>query len=181
MKGAEFYAFAKKYYLKPEETLTDIDAYISDHLYELLEKIESSLYDKVNDDLYFSDFNKSQIYDPWDTLSNFDGEFYEYEDIDIFELESVAFEREENTVYITAKYKIQFSVQTAGYEGKDEDTKQVFLSPYRKHKMAGCVEFILQKSAMEFLFDLTNYEFLDIVGKVEEIEYDDGYIDDYYD
>ena len=178
LKGREFYDFARKQYLTASETLTDIDTYIDQHYKKLLNSIQDELLAKVNDELYYSYGGKNRVYDPWEVLSLYDGEYYELVDISTFALKNATFERYGSIVEVTAAFDLEFTVQTAGYEGRDDDTHEVYLSPTRKHTLGGVLEITLQKSATEFILDLSNYDIIDMQGTIDENNYDDGYGED---
>lgn len=178
LKGVDFYSYAKEKYLAADETLSDIDTFIGSRAEELVNNLEPELYDKVNNDLYYSWGDINDIYDPWGVLSDYDGTEYEFQDISEFDFIDVKCEREVNEVLVYACFKIEFTVETAGYHGRDDDTHDVILSPRRSHTLLGTVDFMIRKPADDFLFDLYHYDSMEIErGDICEIEYDDGLSD----
>ncbi len=179
LMGYEFYNYAKNKYLTAAETLTDIDTYIDDHKEEFIDNIYSELYDRLNSELYYSYGSENKIYDPWDILSEYDGSLYEYDDFDDLTVSKIKCNRNGSSVIIDITFDVEFTVYTAEYFGRDDDTHEVILSPERTHKVKGTINVLLDKPASEFLFDLENYALLDIKGAVEETEYNDGCGDEY--
>ena len=123
----------------------------------------------------------SEIYNDY-FLTGYDGEYFDCDgDVDI-KLTNSKYKRYGNLVEVILEYQINYLVTTASYSGKDDETGEVYLSPYRTHKVQGEVEIGFDKMATEFysnLCDIGEIELHKIVCK--EIEYedkDDGYYDD---
>lgn len=182
IQPTEFYNFAKNYYLSPNETLKDIDSYIIQNFQRYLEFIDTDLYDYFNNILFNCDGGECDIYSPCDTLSNYDGSYYEHDDITRLELINCnEINRYEGDVDLELEYEIEFIVKSAGYDGRDDDTREILLSPTRTHTLSGRIKFNLSTTTSEFIFPTDKFS-VDIIGKtIKEISYDDGFNDDYYD
>ena len=182
MQAPEFYDFAKHYYLSTNETLKDINSYIIQNFHKYLEFIDTDLYDYFNNILFNCDGGECEIYSPWDILSNYDGSYYEHDDITRLELINCnEISRYEGDVYLELEYEIEFAVKSAGYDGRDDDTREILLSPIRTHTLLGRIKFTLSTTTSEFIFPTDKFS-VDIIEKaIKEISYDDGFNDDYYD
>lgn len=128
---------------------------------------ESDFKDELAAELEYSD----ELYVDTDTLSNYDGSYLQISDcIDDIEILRHEFEGYENN---NAVYRVILNIQTSAiskwYCGKDEDTKEIYLSDsYYVHTLEGEIEVKITRDAEDYyLEDLLNdnsYAKLDIIS-----------------
>lgn len=176
--GKDFIDFMNYLKLLPGKILGGIDSYIENHINEIARYVENDVQEFISE--LIMDEN-SEIYNDY-FLTGYDGEYFDCDgDVDI-KLTNSKYKRYGNLVEVILEYQINYLVTTASYSGKDDETGEVYLSPYRTHKVQGEVEIGFDKMATEFysnLCDIGEIELHKIVCK--EIEYedkDDGYYDD---
>lgn len=170
--GAQFYDYINCKNIIPGKIFGGIDGYIKNHIDELVDSCESDVFNYINDELQ-NEYNS--ICDN-NILSQYDGEYYECEGLDCIELIDKEFQRFDDEVEIIITYLVTFSITSAGYHGRDDDTKEVILSPYRTHKVEGHVKIKINKNVTEFYTNLYGNNDIEIYNsECKETSYDDGY------
>lgn len=139
------------------------------------------LFQKIYDEINNSD--KNRIFDPYEILSSYSGDYYELEDISEFEQEDYKIHFEDDVIEIKIYIKFKAIIKTAGYSGRDEDTKEVYLYPYYTHEIGGTIEVTIEKQINELFYNKTNYEIVDLFSNnCKELKYEtdsDNDCDDY--
>ncbi len=175
--GKDFYDFVESLNIVQGRLLGGIDTYIENHITEVIDYNEDKFYSMISESIM--DEN-SPIYDEC-YLTGYDGEYFDCDgDLD-YDVEDYEWERVENNVLITVTFNISYKVTTASYIGRDDETKEVYISPYRTHSVVGKVDLQFTKQATEFYSDLFCIDDLSLLqSRCYEDDYEDDY-DDYYD
>lgn len=136
--------------------------------------IENGLLDDVADKLMFSVDKFVDV----DSLSNYDGSDFELEvESDSLEFNNYKFDRiKENKAYYILNFRVKGKGYSRQYQGKDYETKEIYLSDKTIHELEGNIEIAVERDIDNYFEDLINdysYSNIEIIGGelVEEMHY----------
>jgi len=118
-----FEAVSEKYGMKIPSIVESVLDFDIDNYIEYL--LDDSLEDSIRESLSYSDEEFVNI----DSLTNYGGSSFEYEDINEFEYKECIFEGcfDNNAIY-TLRFAVKATISTREYWGRDDDTKETILS-----------------------------------------------------
>ena len=166
--SVSFYAqVANDYHIDKTDAI-DIALRLTDKDY--FERVEESVFERVNDNITYSGESLIESFSAHigtegiDELEVIDHEFIEAEQID----------REDDRIIYQFKFYVEAEGTSFDYWGRDDDTKQVILSPGAYHKFEGNIIVEVQRTIETFIDynDDSDFESVEIVsGELKEIEY----------
>jgi len=138
----------------------------------LVDDLYQIIYDEISDE-------NNIIISPYETLSNYSGDFYELEDIYDYYENDYTIHFDDDIVEIKIELNFKANIRSANYSGRDDETKEVFLYPYYSHNISGMVVFTIEKKINELLYNNREYNITDIKSNSFEINYKNLNDEDY--
>ena len=174
MNSVDFYSEISKAYGVQKPDIVSLALNMTDENY--LSEIEDKVFDAVSDSLSYnaSDYLCEDNHLGTEGIDEFEIEEYEYQDG-----ERVAIGDSIATYHL--RYKVTLGGMSFNYWGRDDDTKEVILSPAIYHTFKGTIIVEINREA-DLLVDIETNDYADaeiISGKFEEIYYQDMN-DDWY-
>ena len=124
--GERFIDFINNSHLVSGKITNSVDDYIEVNIDKFCSLIEAEVYDFVNEEVTN---DENRLFSAYDIIGSYTGDYYESNGVNDIEILSSTYSRDEDIIEIRMKLKINFDVFTKSYWGKDEDTKEVVLSP----------------------------------------------------
>lgn len=128
----------------------------------LVDDLYQSLYDELCNE-------NNNIFDPYEELSNYSGDFYELGEIFEYYLKDYSMHFNKDIIEINLEIDFKADIKSASYSGRDDETNEVILYPYYSHDVSGTVEFTIEKKINELLYNNTDYNVIDIKGNSFEL------------
>lgn len=150
------------------------------------EALKITLDDYINGikDRVFESFQDDLAYSEWKyvdsgVLTDYGEEFCDEWEIEDYDLQHYSMEeRYEDEIVYKLEYSIEMSGKSFAYWGRDDDTKEVILSPAYTHTVKGVITVYVYRTAnmltdFEDSFDFDSVEIID--SEFEEIGYESPY------
>lgn len=131
-------------------------------LHDYISKIETRVFEEIQDELAYSEWR----YVDTDGLGAYGDEFVDEWEIDSFDLDSYSMEdRYENEITYRLIYRVEMSGRSFSYWGRDDDTKEVILSPPYIHTVEGTITVLVRRTADLFtdFRDAADYDSVEII------------------
>ncbi|RAP07222.1 PIN-like domain-containing protein [Bacillus velezensis] len=177
--SADFYEAVSRSMNIPKTDVVEQALRITDKDY--INMIEYSAFDSIHDTLKYSGFE----YVDESALTYIGSEGIEEWDIDNYELNSFTMvERDDDQIIYELIYNVEMSSHSCDYWGKDDDTKEIIVSPDYKHGVMGQLTISVVRTVdmlMDFE-DSNDFDLSEIIsGDFEETSYQSCFVDEDYD
>lgn len=154
---------------------------------DYIQKIENRVFEEIQDEIVCSEWK----YVDSGILSAYGDEYVDDWEIESFDLESYSMEdRYEDEITYKLQYHVEMSGRSFAYWGRDDDTKEVILSPPYIHTVEGTITVLVRRTADLFtdFRDADDYDSVEIldsdleetkcVSPYEEDDYPESYCPD---
>ena len=147
---------------------------------DYINSVEEKVFDKIIDELSYS----GDKYLDADSMSRIGSEGIEEWEIEDYEYQDYEMiERDGNIVTYIITYEVKLYGTSYDYWGRDDETKEIYLSPEIQHTVKGIIEVEVGRN-VDMMLDFNDdneFEYCGVIdGRLKEIKYKDTAEDEYW-